>query len=67
MIAPITITHYRKRAIVPAMNLVSLQPPLQQMHWSKTFILLLREAKPTELHHEKINLVDCSSDNNENC
>jgi hypothetical protein len=45
--------------IAPAMKLVPLQPPLQQMHWSKTFKLSLREAMLTWLRRVTINFVDC--------
>jgi hypothetical protein len=36
LIAPIAIPHHCKSAIALAMKLVCLQPPLQQMQWSKT-------------------------------
>jgi hypothetical protein len=44
LIAPIAIPHNCKSTIVPAMKLVCLRPPLQQMHWSKTFVSSSQEA-----------------------
>jgi hypothetical protein len=49
---------------MPAMKLFSLQLPLQQMHWPKTFVLSLREATSTWLRCATINIVDYRSDNN---
>jgi hypothetical protein len=63
-IVPIAILHHFKSAIVPAMKLVSLQLPLQQMCWSKTFVLSLQEAMPTWLHHTTNNVDHCRSNNN---
>jgi hypothetical protein len=63
-IVPIAILHYFKSAIAPAMKLVSLQLPLQQMHRSKTFVLSLREATPTWLHHTTNNVDHCRSNKN---
>ena len=66
LIAPIAILYHLKSAIVPAMKLVCLQPPLQQTHWSKTFVLSSRKAMPTRLHQTTINFFDHRSNNNEN-
>jgi hypothetical protein len=67
LIATITILHHRKSAIVPAMKLVCLRPPLQHMHWSKTLMSSSRQATPTRLHRATNNIVHCRSNNNNYC
>jgi hypothetical protein len=63
-IVPIAILYHFKSTIAPAMKLVSLQPPLQQMRQSKTFVWSLQEATPTWLHHMTNNVDLCRSNNN---
>ncbi len=67
LIEPIAILHHQKSAIAPAMKLVYLQLPSQQMRWSKTFVSSLQKATSTWLHCTTNNVVHCRSNNNSSC
>jgi hypothetical protein len=67
LIAPIAILHHCKSATAPATKLVCLRPPLQQILWSKTFMLSLQKATSTRLYRVTNNVVYCRSNNNNNC
>ncbi len=49
------------------MKLISLQPPLQPMCWSNTFMLSLWEGMLTWLRHLTTTAVDCRSNINKHC